>query len=474
MRAAEVVTAGHGGDTSADQLDESVTLDHDIELEIPPNSQTSSSENSIASQESQQAPTSQDTSQSSIDHLQQLQNASPLSQTHSLGGSLPATLVDINRPHSSLAVKDSDVRLHTTLTTLHPGGVPHAGYASDAVHGQKRTASGHVKSASSSLATSPIEGLGKSHSRNVSTASAGTQINELSDKLRTRLSYAMIKVQNGWQTKTIDEVESLASTQGRILSPKQPFHSPRPTETPSYRETAGFAESSERTTAPSLASPRKYQGKYGQDDLYAQRAKPSYSPSLNPKDEFRHPDGQYRTTSTDSGPSLAPPVDFAPRNPRRSDQSYSHASPLYLNNGRNHSNLSASSASSTRSTIPATPPQKRPPSIKTTPSATAREKDAIETLLFMSSPGNSQRHPTSSQLPGTPLRNNYLAAERHVGFIDDDSIPISPRKRGFLDSVRFETDENIDKVLDRMASEESSSSEEDVLASSQQRQGLYP
>jgi len=284
----------------------------------------------------------------------------------------------------------------------------------------------------------------------------------------------MIKVQNGWQTRTIDEVENLATTQGCIVSPKKHFHSPRSTETPSYRETAGFAESSERTTAPSLASPRKHQGKYSKEDLYAQRAKPTYSASLNPKDDFRHPDGHYRTILNDSGPSLAPPVDFAPRNPRRSDQPHSQGSPLHLSNARNHSNLSASSTSSTRSTIPATPPQKRPPSIKTTPSATAREKDAIETLLFMSSPGNSQRHPTSSQLPGTPLRNNFLAAERHVGFIDDDSIPISPRKRGFLDSVRLQTDENIDKVLDRMASEDISSSEDDVLASSQQRQELYP
>ena len=284
----------------------------------------------------------------------------------------------------------------------------------------------------------------------------------------------MIKVQNGWQTRTIDEVESLASTQGYVVSPKQPLRSPRPDRTPIRREAAGFAESSERTTAPSLASPQLYQGKYSREDLYAQRAKPSYSPSLYARDDFRRPNTQYQTASNEQGPSLAPPVDFAPRNPRRPDQSNPQTSVPYLNGGRNHSNLSASSTSSTRSTIPATPPQKRPPSIKTTPSATAREKDAIETLLFMSSPGNSQRHPTNSQLPGTPLRNNFLAAERHVGFIDDDSIPISPRKRGFLDSVRLQTDENIDKVLDRMVSEDSSSSEDDVLANSQQRQLLYP
>ncbi|MCJ1413929.1 hypothetical protein MMC32_000254 [Xylographa parallela] len=474
MLAAEVVRAGHGGDTSADHLDDNVTLDHDVDPGTAPNSQTSSSENSIPSQESQEAPTSQDTSQSSTDRIHQLQAASPRSQTRSIDGSPAATLVDIHRSSPALAVKDSNARLQPTLTALDGGAEPQAGWTPDAVHGQKRTASGHVKSASSSLATSPIEVLGNSHSRNTSTTSAGTQINELSDKLRTRLSYAMIKVQNGWQTRTIDEVESLASTQGYVVSPKQPLRSPRPDRTPIRREAAGFAESSERTTAPSLASPQLYQGKYSREDLYAQRAKPSYSPSLYARDDFRRPNTQYQTASNEQGPSLAPPVDFAPRNPRRPDQSNPQTSVPYLNGGRNHSNLSASSTSSTRSTIPATPPQKRPPSIKTTPSATAREKDAIETLLFMSSPGNSQRHPTNSQLPGTPLRNNFLAAERHVGFIDDDSIPISPRKRGFLDSVRLQTDENIDKVLDRMVSEDSSSSEDDVLANSQQRQLLYP
>ena len=259
----------------------------------------------------------------------------------------------------------------------------------------------------------------------------------------------MIKVQNGWQTRTIDEVENLALTQGCIVSPKQPFHSPRSDRATTYRENAGFAQSSERTTAPSLASPAMYHGKYGREDGYAKRAELLYSPPLYPRDDIHHPYAQHQTTLNEQGPSLAPPVDFAPLNHRRSDRSNSQASPIYLNGGRNHSNLSASSTSSTRSAIPATPPQKRPPSIKTTPSATAREKDAIETLLFMSSPGNSQRHPTSSQLPGTPLRNHFLAAERHVGFIDDDSIPILPRKSGFLDSVRLETDENIDKVLDR-------------------------
>ena len=46
---------------------------------------------------------------------------------------------------------------------------------------------------------------------------------------------------------------------------------------------------------------------------------------------------------------------------------------------------------------------------------------------------------------------------------NDESVPISLRKRNFLDSVNLENSENIDKVLDRMPVEDSSSSDEDVM-----------
>ena len=46
---------------------------------------------------------------------------------------------------------------------------------------------------------------------------------------------------------------------------------------------------------------------------------------------------------------------------------------------------------------------------------------------------------------------------------NDEGVPISPRKRNFLDSVNLENSENIDKVLDGMPVEDSSSSDEDVM-----------
>ncbi|KFH43155.1 hypothetical protein ACRE_060960 [Hapsidospora chrysogenum ATCC 11550] len=71
-----------------------------------------------------------------------------------------------------------------------------------AADSRKRMADGEVKSP------------GKGHSRTTSTlsmASTTSTIGDLSHELRTRLSYAMVKVNNGWQAHSLDEVESLAS-----------------------------------------------------------------------------------------------------------------------------------------------------------------------------------------------------------------------------------------------------------------------
>ena len=104
------------------------------------------------------------------------------------------------------------------------------------------------------------------------------------------------------------------------------------------------------------------------------------------------------------------------------------------------------------------------------------EKDAIETLLFMSSPGNSQ-YPKSSlysgernqqgqnQLPRTPLRTGYLAPEKRVEFALDgaDDVPIkveTPKRKDLLDRVDLGNEASIDRVLDQMAGGESSSDDE--------------
>lgn len=67
------------------------------------------------------------------------------------------------------------LRIHTTPTSPTTASFP----SQTLSHGQKRTASGQTKPSSSSLPTSPVEGVVRGHSRNTSVNSSGTQIGEV-------------------------------------------------------------------------------------------------------------------------------------------------------------------------------------------------------------------------------------------------------------------------------------------------------
>ena len=275
----------------------------------------------------------------------------------------------------------------------------------------------------------------------------------------------MVKVQKGWESRTIDEIESLTSQQASPVSATSslPRSTPRIDPMDTYRERSGFAQSSVRSTAaPSyntLSAPTT-NGTFGGYSPYAGTHNLGYS-QFGSNDTSRQYSAPQQTLQTGhKGPSLAPPFDANPRNPRRSNPNFPQPPPLNTNN---LSNISASSSTSAKSATPATPPQRRTPTVRTpSQKATAMEKDAIESLLFMASPGNSQHHPTNSQLPGTPLRKHFLAAEKKVGFADENTAPAIPRPKHVLDTVDLGSERNIDMVLDQMPDDESSSDEETV------------
>ena len=108
----------------------------------------------------------------------------------------------------------------------------------------------------------------------------------------------------------------------------------------------------------------------------------------------------------DDGPVLAPPAEIGPRRKRRS--SASHAPPPLLGSSqrKHYSDLGSTSA-------PRTPNANATPraGILRMPSQQA-EKDAVDTLLFMSSPNNSGRVPHTSldaQTQPSPLRSEFPA-----------------------------------------------------------------
>ncbi|CAK4033953.1 Hypothetical predicted protein [Lecanosticta acicola] len=82
-------------------------------------------------------------------------------------------------------------------------------------NGAKRTASGHVKNTPSLSNTPYTSHLPGRDSRRDSISSSGSRAGELAATLKTRLGYAMAKVQHGWEHKTLPEVEQLAAQRAR-------------------------------------------------------------------------------------------------------------------------------------------------------------------------------------------------------------------------------------------------------------------
>ncbi|KAJ8104301.1 hypothetical protein POJ06DRAFT_244179 [Lipomyces tetrasporus] len=122
----------------------------------------------------------------------------------------PALSPNATRPTSVAAPKDGDE--------------DDDGFRSDAetspTRPSKRTASGAIKTPISSQPSSPQKGVGSMPLIDKD------RIQEISSNLRTRLSYAMMKVQHGWTGQSLDELEQTVKPQS---SPQQsPYKPPKP------------------------------------------------------------------------------------------------------------------------------------------------------------------------------------------------------------------------------------------------------
>ncbi|KAK4955849.1 hypothetical protein LTR10_006788 [Elasticomyces elasticus] len=98
------------------------------------------------------------------------------------------------------AVSRADYALASPMSVVSP-----------AANGAKRTASGHVKNAPSLPSTPLAATFADRMARRESISSTGSRAGEMAATLKTRLGYAMAKVQHGWEHKTIAEVEQLAT-----------------------------------------------------------------------------------------------------------------------------------------------------------------------------------------------------------------------------------------------------------------------
>jgi hypothetical protein len=255
----------------------------------------------------------------------------------------------------------------------------------------------------------------------------------------------MVKVHNGWQSHSLGEVEELAAQHVSPTSDPSAFHRPRRVQHSPERSTTtpakardDFSRSPERDMETT-----RLQYHPVHDNMSANPAVPTHlyrsplnehtSPSSTQTPTYEsfwrqhsaRPAGEMnaRVKSTKAaGPSLEPPANIFSRNTRRTNPHQVQPPTLYT---KSLSNLSTSSETSGQSFIPATPPpasRTRATTTRTPSQNAAMEKDAVETLLFMSSPVNPAYHPHSRNglSPGTPVGTPVgtpsRAAAKRVGF----------------------------------------------------------
>lgn len=242
--------------------------------------------------------------------------------------------------------------------------------------GAKRTATGHIKHSTPAPRSNSVSPWHPAHSRSKSASSPGTaevsyhrrqdslnpilvtnfQTNsQLSSDLKARLAYAMVKVHNGWESRTLDEVEKLAA---QATSPK----SPRPSSySPSQASITGVAHRSRELhnaiSQPIQLSPHR-----------EQFSRPTQISAGNP----------YVTTSQTS-----PLHTFAsPRDPHYNPGLSGQVPPL----GARH--------------------------VGGASTPTPEEQDAVDTLLLMSSPANSVCYGRANNAASTANSSTHVSPTR--------------------------------------------------------------
>ncbi|KAI9052855.1 hypothetical protein LZ554_003128 [Drepanopeziza brunnea f. sp. 'monogermtubi'] len=338
--------------------------------------------------------------------------------------------------------------------------------------GQKRTADGQVKP----LSVSPEIPKARGHSRNtsaISNASSVSRIGELSSELRTRLSYAMVKVNKGWQSNSIDEVESLASQAGS------------PTSSTSTLPSRRALVTSPRAAIATLQAQSSNSSKMSQDfDLYPRGEQPSsqtyesfWRSHSTPNYTAQPQISRAPIISPPPSKALGPPADIRPAVHSRRSGTPKYSKPPNMPGHGSNSPYNGTPAPRTPlrtdgrdHTIIQTPVQK-----------TIQEQAAIETLIFMSSPGNSGNmgHPfPPPRIQGSPqqspLRSEFSAHNRapHARRVEfDPAVPnvSAGRSEGaeYRSKIRSQgvsqseaKSEEMNRFLDEMR--DSSSDEEDI------------
>ncbi|KAK5112237.1 hypothetical protein LTR62_004398 [Meristemomyces frigidus] len=255
-------------------------------------------------------------------------------------------------------------------------------------NGAKRTASGHVKNAPSLPNTPMTANLHGRRSRAESISSTGSRAGELAATLKSRLGYAMAKVQHGWEHKNIMEIQQIAAQDvSQRYSMSHVDHSKRPVS-------AGLSYGTERMSMYENYGPLMY------DSINpppSKRRSGNFSTFMASPQQPRHPGS--------NTPHLQPPADIR----SVTSQQHYYSAPSTQQIGYNNA------MSPPRTPMNGHP--RRPPTIRTDTQTAEAERDALQALFQLGSPHTSQvsRNTNASQTSSnqeSPLRNEFPTPRR--------------------------------------------------------------
>ncbi|KAF2479451.1 hypothetical protein BDY17DRAFT_38768 [Neohortaea acidophila] len=284
-------------------------------------------------------------------------------------------------------------------------------------NGTKRTASGHIKN-TPSLPHTPLtssSAFSNGRARTDSMSSTSSRAGDLAIALKTRLGYAMAKVQQGWEHKNINEVEDLTrrKTHANRHSMSHLDYARRPM-TDAYPnghlhrfssyEPNGYHHSS------ALPLSKRHSANYSYSSLH------SASQPL---------------PSTDSGPRLQPAADIRPAGSNTQPHPY-NLQPPFSSSQPNITTTSSNMLSPPRTPVNGSHHHHhhhRPPTIRTELQTAEAEREALQALFQLGSPQGATFHHNhhryqSASVAGSsqnsPLRSEF-ATPRKVMFARSDS-----------------------------------------------------
>ena len=343
------------------------------------------------------------------------------------------------RAHEHTSAPHDVPRMRTPEASAKTNGVEYASPMSIAspvaINGAKRTASGYVKiSTVTSQPSTPVLATsipGGRRPRTESVSSTGSRAGELAQQLKSRLGYAMAKVQHGWEHKSIAEVEVLARLKmspGRNGQHEGAVGGYEGLQEQRRPESAGLSNGTARMSMYELQSPQHHFGFDGATSPPSKRRSGTYGAFGTSRSQHPQESGYTR---------LQPPAVI--RQTSTLDGSFSrHYQPQPTSTYGLHSNGTTYTTTSAMSP-PRTPvagnhlrshaqshmqADYRPPTVRTTTQTAEAERDALQALFQLGSPRASQLSSQSlqqhqsdamsraSSTQASPLRTEYSTPRR--------------------------------------------------------------